>query len=304
MTYVIPPATAIGVVQLRVSQLDRSIRFYEEAVGLRLVRREGGAAELAAAQDGSDRVLLRLRELHTDAAGNAASATPPGRRPGAGLYHFAILVPDRRSLGLALRNLIRHGVSIGQADHLVSEALYISDPDQNGIEIYADRPRETWRRDANGEYVMAVDPIDWDGLLADAGDLPGNGLPVGTTIGHIHLHVSDLAATERFYNGVLGFEIVAHMQRSALFISAGGYHHHIGLNVWAGVGAPLTPAYAPGLDYYTIVVPNAGADADTLSTLQSRLEAAGFKPTRDAATSGAPLIVHDPSGIELWFIAA
>lgn len=155
-----------------------------------------------------------------------------------GLYHFAILVPDRTALGLALRNLIKYRIPVGQGDHLVSEALYLNDPDQNGIEIYADRPRDTWRRDESGEYIMSTDPVDVDGLLAISEGAEWRGLPPATRIGHVHFHVGDLREAERFYCQILGFEITAHYGGAALFVSAGGYHHHIGLNTWAGVGAP------------------------------------------------------------------
>lgn len=276
--------TSIGTVQLRVSQLQRSIDFYRSVVGLRLLGQERNGAELGV--PGSNRPLLKLVEI--------PDAIPRPRRSGAGLYHVALLVPDRRSLGLALRSLIRSGVRIGQSDHLVSEALYISDPDNNGIEIYRDRPRQEWHWDANGHVRMAVDPIDRDGLLAEAGDAPWNGLPEGTTVGHIHLHVTELPTTEHFYVDVLGFNLVAGMADSAMFISAGGYPHHIGLNVWAGIGAPLTPEHAPGLDYYEIAVPDTAAQMAVFA----RLQAASVPLRTDRGT----VIVSDPSGIQIHIV--
>ncbi|MFK7696228.1 VOC family protein [Paenibacillus sp. HJGM_3] len=280
MTFRIHPAAAIGEVHLKVTNLARSTAFYRDVVGLKPLAEEGRTATLTA--DGV-RPLVYLHELPDGAV------TP--RRSAAGLYHFAILVPDRAALGRSLRNLIASGIHIGQADHLVSEALYISDPDHNGIEIYADRPRSEWTRDANGDYVMAVDPIDWDGLLSEAGDEPWTGLPEGTTIGHIHLHVSDLDRSGAFYCDVLGFDLEARMDRSALFVAAGGYHHHIGLNVWAGVGVPLAPANATGLAYYTIVLPEDSA----LREVVQRLQDAGIAVEH----LGEQWITHDPSGIEL-----
>ncbi|REE69568.1 catechol 2,3-dioxygenase [Paenibacillus taihuensis] len=276
--------TRIGLVQLRVSDLERSIRFYCEIVGLQLIDRQEGTAALGVPD--ASQPLLQLREI--------PGAMPRPRRSGAGLYHFALLVPDRKSLGLSLRHLQGTGIHIGHSDHLVSEALYIADPDNNGIEIYRDRPRSSWKWDEQGHVQMGLDPIDQEGLLAEAGDSPWNGLPAGTTVGHIHLHVTELPTTEHFYIDVLGFDIVASMRDSALFISAGGYHHHIGLNIWAGIGAPLTPANAPGLDYYQIVLPSETAQMAVFARLQ-----AASVPLR---TQGGTLITHDPSGIEVHFV--
>ncbi|RAW19085.1 glyoxalase [Paenibacillus taichungensis] len=241
-TYQIPATTHLGEVSLRISNLDRSIQFYTEVVGLKLLERSDKVATLTA--DGKQS-LLRLEQL-TDAV------TMPVRST-SGLYHFAILLPDRKSLGLALRNLAESGIEIGQGDHLVSEAFYISDPDQNGIEIYADRARDTWKRDADNNYIMSSDPVDVDSLFALATNEPWQGLPAGTVIGHVHFHVRSLEESRRFYTGALGFDIVGNFANmSALFVSAGGYHHHIGLNIWAGTGAPVNPANATGIDYFTI----------------------------------------------------
>ncbi|MEJ2679698.1 MAG: VOC family protein, partial [Gemmatimonadota bacterium] len=179
-----------------------------------------------------------------------------------GLYHFAILVPDRRALaGIYLR---LHGAGWpfeGFADHLVSEALYLADPDGNGMEIYADRPREQWQH-RQGEVRMTTAPLDLDGLLAEL-DGPDSdaGLPGGTVVGHIHLHVADLGRAEAFYGDVLGFEATARNYPGALFMSAGGYHHHVGLNVWAGAGAPPPPENAVGLLDFAVVVPEEDARA-------------------------------------------
>ncbi|WP_405155660.1 VOC family protein [Paenibacillus sp. FSL K6-0108] len=242
-TYQIPATTHLGEVSLRISNLDRSIQFYTEVVGLKLLERSDKVATLSA--DGKQS-LLRLEQL-------ANAVTMPVRST-SGLYHFAILLPDRKSLGLALRNLAESGIEIGQGDHLVSEAFYISDPDQNGIEIYADRPRDTWKRDADNNYIMSSDPVDVDSLFALAANEPWQGLPAGTVIGHVHFHVRSLEESRRFYTGVLGFDIVGNFANmSALFVSAGGYHHHIGLNIWAGTGAPVNPANATGIDYFTII---------------------------------------------------
>ncbi|MGG1659916.1 VOC family protein [Brevibacillus sp. NRS-1366] len=280
MTPHIHDETKIGQVTLKVSSLARSLRFYREVIGFQVLREENSTAELTV--DGIHPLVL-LEEV-TD-------AMIPERRTVAGLYHFAILLPNRKSLGLSLRQLIASGIHIGHSDHLVSEALYISDPDHNGIEIYADRPRDTWKRDENGEYIMTLDPIDWDGLLEEAKDEVWKGLPIGTTIGHIHLHVSDLAKTKEFYTGVLGFEQTAHMSDSALFVSAGGYHHHIGLNTWAGIGAKMPPPRSTGLDYFTIVVPN----EPQLHAVYTRLQEAQHPVSQEEET----LFFNDPSGISI-----
>jgi catechol 2,3-dioxygenase len=282
MSTVLPPDIKLGLVKLNVSNLERSIRFYKEIVGLQVLQSTSTKAELTI--DGSQPFLL-LEEIQH------AQVTP--RRSAAGLNHFAILLPTRKDLGASLRNLIQSGIHIGQADHLVSEALYITDPDNNGIEIYCDRPRSTWRRDASGNYIMASDPIDWEGLLSEAEGYEWNGLPVGTTLGHIHFHVKNLQKSKVFYCDILGFDVVADASETmkALFISAGGYHHHIGMNIWAGEDAPTRPSNGTGLDYYTIVFPNEKTRNEALERLQGE----GVQATElDDA-----LFVTDPSGIRL-----
>ncbi|MGH7407638.1 MAG: VOC family protein, partial [Candidatus Methylomirabilales bacterium] len=228
----IAPATTVGPVSLTVSSLDRALRFYGGVLGLSVVRHQGGTAVLSA---GGPAPLVVLAE-------NPGAHRPP--RSTTGLYHLAILVPSRRALAHALARLVdtRHPLH-GASDHLVSEALYLADPDGNGIEIYADRPRDRWPR--RGETIeMASKPVDLEGLLAEL-DPPGpNGShPVdpATRIGHIHLRVADLGSSEAFYQGVLGFEVMQRDYPGALFVSAGGYHHHIGMNIWAGRDAPPPP---------------------------------------------------------------
>jgi catechol 2,3-dioxygenase len=284
MSYQISPTIELGEVKLKVSDLARSITFYQEVVGLKVLAQDNVTAEFSV--DGKN-VLLKLEEIQQ------AEVMP--RRSAAGLYHFAILVPNREALGLALRNLIQSGIHIGQADHIVSEALYIADPDNNGIEIYADRPRETWKRDANGDYIMASDPIDWDGLLIVAGDKAWTGLPSDTVMGHVHFHVKNLQKAKEFYCDILGFDIAVNASRmGALFISAGGYHHHIGLNIWAGENVSAPPSNATGLVYATIVFPNHSALESTLEQIQK----AGI-PIEDH--NGA-WFVKDPSGIQIRLI--
>lgn len=280
MSAVLHPSTELGQVSLRIRNLARSVRFYTEVVGLRMLRQQGRVAELTA--DGKN-ILLVLEEVED-------LALQP-ERTAAGLYHFAILVPDRESLGLVIRNLVAHNIPVGQGDHLVSEALYISDPDDNGIEIYADRPREMWKRDAQGEIMMTTDPVDVESLLTVSEGKEWNGLPAGTVIGHVHFHVSNLQDAKRFYCDILGFELTAHYGSAALFISAGGYHHHIGLNVWAGIGVPNTPWNAVGMNCFTVLLPN----EEEMEVVRSRIHEAGLTlEQRDEA-----FYVKDPSDIEV-----
>ncbi|MFB9325162.1 VOC family protein [Paenibacillus aurantiacus] len=287
MSIVLHPDIKLGEVKLKVSDLPRSIRFYEDIVGLTLLAREEKTASLGV--DGSAPLLV-LEEVR--------DAVILPRRSASGLYHFAILVPTRKALGLALRNLIASGIHIGQADHLVSEALYIEDPDHNGIEIYRDRPRNEWPREANGQVKMASDPIDWDGLLKEAEGSDWEGLPAGTVIGHVHFHVGDLAAAKAYYCDTVGFEIATDgwRQMGALFIAAGGYHHHIGLNLWSGQGAPAAPANAAGLAYFTLVL----TGAEELERVTAALREAGVPvEARDGAC-----FATDSSGITMRLVTA
>jgi catechol 2,3-dioxygenase len=239
----LPPALTLGYVHLTVNDLDRSLVFYQNALGFNVHRREGGTAYLGAG--GAD--LLALTEQR--------GARHYPRRTG--LYHFAVLVPSRLELAHSLKRIAETETPVqGFADHLVSEAIYLSDLDGNGIEIYRDRPRNEWV-DADGNFRMGAEPLDIDGVLSE---LRGNGsewtgLHSGTVLGHMHLQVRNIAEANAFYCNVLGFDLMAHLG-SALFISAGGYHHHIGLNTWASLGAPPPPPDAVGLRYFVIRLPN------------------------------------------------
>lgn len=237
----LPPDAHIGQVGLTVRDLDRSVLFYRDVLGFSESRRTGRRSFLSAR---NGRVLV---ELHED---KGAIAKP---RRSTGLYHFAILVPSRAALGRSLRRLgDKQWPLSGAADHLVSEAVYLDDPDGLGIEIYRDRPRESWQL-RDGEIAMATDPLD----LQAVGDEPGAetawaGLETGTVIGHVHLHVPHLDTAEAFYCGRIGFEPMLRGYPGALFVAAGGYHHHLGLNTWVGVGAPPPPEHAVGLRSFTI----------------------------------------------------
>ena len=214
----------------------------------------------------------------------------PGASPqpfrSTGLYHVAILLPSRADLGRILLRLAEAGIEIGQADHLVSEALYLSDPDGNGLEIYRDRPRASWRKE-NGMVKMATDPLDLYSLVEEGkrDALPWEVLPAGTRIGHIRLRAGDIPQAERFYHTILGFDITARMS-SALFLSAGGYHHHIGLNTWQSRGAGPAPENTVGLQTFVIALPN----QDALVEVRARLAAHGI-PIHE---QGNDLIVADP----------
>ncbi|MEA2210414.1 MAG: catechol 2,3-dioxygenase [Solirubrobacteraceae bacterium] len=239
----------MGAVHLTVSDLDGSRAFYEQVVGLRAREREDGDLELSG-EDG--RSLIQL---------HGAPSAPRLDRRATGLFHLAMLLPTRLDLAFALARLSASRWPLdGASDHLVSEALYLSDPDGNGIEIYRDRPREDWvQRDGQLQMdTLALDLRDVAGELAAAKD-PQPKVPAGTTMGHVHLQVSELEDTERFYSGVLGFDVTVRGYPGALFVSAGGYHHHVGLNTWnsAGSGPPVPGAI--GLRQYEVVLPEVSA---------------------------------------------
>ena len=239
----IHPGTAIGLVTLRVSDLERSRHFYEGILAFQPIEVMPGKVVLG---DQEKQPLLELIEV-------PGAASQPRRATG--LYHVAILFPTRADLGRELVRLVSANLQIGQGDHLVSEALYISDPDGNGLELYRDRPRDTWRW-SNGVVEMATDPVDIRGLAEEgARDAePREVIPAGTRVGHIHLQIGDIKEAEHFYHTILGFDVVCHYP-GALFVSAGGYHHHIGLNTWHSRGAQPTPANCAGLQNYVVTIP-------------------------------------------------
>ncbi|MDP8943242.1 MAG: VOC family protein [Actinomycetota bacterium] len=283
--------TRLGPVHLTVSDLDRAVPFYEQAIGLRAERRATGRAALGAG--GEDLVVLHER---------------PGARRAprhAGLFHVALLLPTRPELAHALRRLLEAGRPLqGASDHGVSEALYLADPDGNGIELYRDRPREEWpRRDGRLEMVTAA--LDLHDLLAEATEPePRPEAGAATAIGHVHLHVGDLDAAVTFHRDVVGFELTQLMGDSAAFLSAGGYHHHVGLNTWAGVGIPPAPPDAIGLRHWTVVL----ADPSERAALRERLERAGVE-SRESAGVDSPeaaggLLARDPAGNAVTFIVA
>jgi catechol 2,3-dioxygenase len=274
--------TRLGAVELTVTDLDRSVAFYQDAIGLRLHRREDPVAAMGAG--GEDLVVL-VEEQNARRAGRHA-----------GLYHFALLMPSRDELARALQRLAVTRTPIeGASDHGISEAIYLPDPDGNGIEIAADRPREVW---PNLETLGRPSPLDLYGLLGTLGDAePVRHADPGTIVGHVHLHVNDIAAARRFYEDVVGFEAMTAMA-NAVFVSVAGYHHHLAFNTWRGAGIPAAPAAetVAGLRHWTVLVDG----ADELAAVRGRLEAAGA----GVAERDGGLLVHDPAGIPLLLATA
>jgi catechol 2,3-dioxygenase len=273
--FTLPPQTEVSLVTLKVASLDRSLAFYTQLIGLQELRRDEASAVLGA----GERPILRLLET-------------PGARPQppstTGLYHAAILWPDRHSLALKIAQLQAHGLPLGQSDHLVSEAFYLSDPDGNGLELYRDRPRHEWTW--QDQLVrMAIQPIDFESFFSeirqDDPALNDASAPVGTRLGHIHLRVAEISEAEQFYHGLLGFDVTAQMP-GALFVSAGGYHHHIGMNTWESRGGQPPSAPSAGLEEFSLRLP----DLPALERLADRLAAAGIALERNQAT----FVLHDP----------
>jgi catechol 2,3-dioxygenase len=275
-------------VHLTVTDLARSTAFYASRLGLATHRQDARTAWL-----GADQVLLVLSE--NQQARHVEGTT--------GLYHFALLVPSRVELARSLQRLVDTSTELqGAADHGVSESLYLADPDGNGIEIYRDRRREEWPR-VGGALRMTVDPLDLDGVMRELasgtglapGSMTPSGIAAGTVMGHVHLRVANLADAEAFYAGVLGFEVMQRYGHGALFVAAGGYHHHVGLNTWGGVGAPPPPSDAAGLDHVVVHLPDRAA--------RDRVEAAIRAQRIPATTDDHGVLVRDPSGNALLFTA-
>lgn len=236
------PVAYVGEVGIKVTDLKKMTKFYKEIIGFDVISENQHHVQLGA----GGKILVKLEAME--------GVTPKQGRY-AGLYHFAILLPTREDLGKVLVHLHQQGIQLGSSDHLVSEALYLSDPEGNGIEIYRDRDPKQWNW-RNDEVSMAVDPIDAQGLVeaAQRSSEPWKGMPAKTKMGHIHLHVSNLAEAKSFYVNGLGFEVVASMGGQALFLADQKYHHHIGMNVWNGTGIPALPEKEAGLHYYTLIL--------------------------------------------------
>jgi catechol 2,3-dioxygenase len=282
-TGALPAATRMGPVHLIVADLARSLDYYERAIGLRQHSRDGDTATLGAGGES----LLVLSER-------------PGAQPArghSGLYHFALLLPERVDLARWLAHAARERVPLaGLSDHFVSEAVYLSDPDEHGIEIYWDRPREVWQ--GRVAQRMTTLPLDTTSLLAE---LPGtasepfDGLPRATTMGHVHLRVAEIGPTVAFYRDVLGFGLMAELGSHAAFLSAGGYHHHLGANIWESAGAGQPPEGTATLRHATVLLPDAAA----LDVVLARVGEAGAELL--GASDG--VLVRDPSGNPLLLAA-
>ena len=240
--YRLPESTHLGRVRLQVADLDRSLAFYEKVLGMRVIRRTPDSVGLG--PHGEDREIVHLRQL--------VSARPVPKRGLLGLYHFAILLPDRASLGRFVAHLAEIGARAGMSDHSVSEAVYLTDPDGLGIEVYADRPRDAWRYDER-QLHMTTNHLDVDDLVRAARGEPWTGTPPGTVLGHVHLYVDDIDKAAAFYHDALGFDKVVWSYPGALFLSAGGYHHHLGTNTWAKGAPRATDADARLLEWEILV---------------------------------------------------
>ena len=281
----LPAGTRVGRIRLQVSDIERSLAFYVGLLRFRVITRSARHALLGTRSGGAE-----LVELH--AHSGVRSAPTSGRL---GLYHFAILLPDRAELGRLLARLGEKGVSPGMADHAVSEALYLSDPDGLGIEIYSDRPREEWVRRGR-ELLMVTEPLDVESVLRAGGGTTWQGMLEGTTVGHVHLHVGDLDRAAEFYHAALGLDKMVWSYRGALFLAAGGYHHHLGVNSWAGPHATAPADEEARLLDWELLLP----EAANVSAAAQSLQAAGYAVSegKDGAMES-----RDPWGTGLRFRA-
>lgn len=275
MNYHRDPIIFVGQVNLKVQDLQRSLVFYQKVIGFKVLEKTERSANLTA--DGKT-VILSIEQ--------PKNVFPREERT-TGLYHFALLLPERSDLAKIVKHFLEIGMNFGSSDHLVSEALYLSDPDGNGIEIYIDRDPSEWKWQ-NDAVEMAVDPLNFTDLLSEGKQQPWNGLPADSVMGHIHLHVSDLKKTEKFYTVGLGFEVVNRYGNQAIFISDGKYHHHIGLNTWNGEGAPAPHPDSVGLKSYTIMIPN----EEKLTKMIDQLKRIGENVTQE----NEGYVTSDPSG--------
>jgi catechol 2,3-dioxygenase len=279
--YRLPAATRLGGVALQVGDLTRSVEYYQAVLGLRALGEGADGTEMGG-DDGT--VLLRLREQR--------GAAPVPRRGRLGLYHYAILLPDRPAFGAFLTHLGSLGLRPGMSDHNVSEAIYLNDPDGLGIEVYVDRPRAAWRYRGR-ELHMTTEPLDVSSVLAQAGG-PWSAMPAGTVMGHVHLFVADLEIAAAFYHRALGFDRMVWSYPGALFMAAGGYHHHLGTNTWAADAAPAGPEDARLLEW-RVVLPS----ADEVEAAGTSVDGAGYAVERSEGGWSAA----DPWGTRVRVLA-
>jgi catechol 2,3-dioxygenase len=281
----IDPAVHPGLVALTTSDIDRLLGFYQRLLGMQLIERRGDRALLGAE---ASQPLLQLVE-------DPQAPPPPRRAPG--LYHFAILFPSRPLLGQALLRLVENNYSLqGAADHLVSEALYLADPDGNGIELYRDRPASDWPY-SSGQLQMGTEPLSLSSLMEEAAE-PANGMPSGTQIGHVHLKVANIPAADDFYIRQLGMDLMLHFGPKAGFVSAGGYHHHIGYNTWESAGAEPPPPGSAGLRYFSLLMPSQAVLDEVVGRLKDG--GAAVLPADDEPDlPQGSVFTRDPSGNRL-----
>jgi len=270
------PNVYVGEVNIKVKNLDYSVTFYKQIIGLQLLEQSERKAVLTA--DGNTPLLTLEEPVNVI----------PKQEHRSGLYHFAILLPSRTDLADFLRHLIQTGYPLGAADHYVSEALYLNDPDGNGIEVYRDRPSLEWSW-KNGLVEMATEQLDAEGILSERNS-EWRGLPAGTVMGHIHLHVGDLEKAKDFYTKGIGFEVVSYYPQ-AVFLSSGRYHHHVAINTWQGAGAPVPLENSVGLNWYSLVFPNKAAREKVIK----QLEQMGVPITKE----GTYYVTSDPAGNQI-----
>lgn len=269
------PNIFVNELVLKITDIDRSIKFYTKIMGFSILNKNGKEAVLTA--DGFNPIVTLIEP--EDVVPKIPKRT--------GLYHFAVLLPNRNELGLFLKNISEQWYPIiGGSDHGVSEAIYLEDPDGNGIEVYRDVDEAQWSK--SGDRInMISDPLDYDQLIAEGGADKWGHTPLNTIIGHIHLHVGDLDEAKRFYSDGLGFDLVMEADKSAIFLSTGGYHHHIGLNIWNGRNAEPLPDNSVGMKYYSIIFPDGDARENVLDNLANL----GYELIRE----GNDIFTKDPS---------
>lgn len=277
------PSIYVNEIELKVLEINRSKEFYTKIMGFKVLTEKDKRVVLSV--DGVNPMVTLVEP-------EDPISKPPRRT---GLYHFAILLPSRKDLGLFLKHIRENNYPIvGGAYHGVSEAVYLQDVDDNGIEIYVDIDEELWERE-NGEISMVTEALDFNGIMALGGGEKWQGLPKDTILGHIHLHVGDLVQAKRFYCDGLGFDLTMSMANSALFLSTAGYHHHIGLNIWHGKNAPPLPENSAGMKYFSLAFPSDEVREEKIKNLKKLgyeiIEDKGDLFTKDPSDNLIKLVV-------------